>query len=124
MQIVPYNDNLLEQCTKLWWCLYGDRPYVMRPDGYQMMNTARIGPEFFGKWLSTSLNWFGKVDNESIFVAKDQDRVVGMLVSSVNHDEHAGNILVTFANRDNTGREVTEELMQKALSYFNRSDTK
>jgi ribosomal protein S18 acetylase RimI-like enzyme len=118
MQIVSYNDNLLEQCTELWWRLYGDRPYVIRPDGYQMMNTARIGPEFFEKWLKKSLNWFGKVDNESIFVAKNQGRVVGMLVSSVNHDEYAGNILVSFTNRDNTGREVTEELTQKALSYF------
>ena len=120
MQIVPYDDNLLEQCTTLWWRLYGDRPYVIRPDGYQMMNTARIGPEFFGECFSKSLNWFGQVDTESIFVAKNQGRVVGMLVSSVNHDEHAGNILVSFTNRDNTGREVTEELMQKALSYFHK----
>ena len=65
-----------------------------------MMNTARIGPEFFGKWLKKSLNWFGKVDNKSIFVAKDKGRVVGMFVSSVNHDEHAGNILVSFTNRN------------------------
>jgi len=120
MQIVHYDDKLLEQCTELWWRLYGDRPYAIRPDGYQITNTARIGPEFFGECFSRSLNWFGKVDTESIFVAKDQGRVVGMLVSSVNHYEHVGNILVSFANRDNTGREVTEELMQKTLSYFQK----
>jgi len=123
MKITSYRNSMLDSWTELWWNLYGDKPYVMRPDGFQATNTARIGPQYLGEYLLRGLGqetgqWFGRVLPESIFVACDGSKVQGVLITSVNYSNVTGNILSAFAERNQRGLQTTHALLKTALSYF------
>jgi len=127
VEITSYHNSMLDDWTELWWNLYGDKPYVMRPDGYQAMNTARIGPQYLEEYLVRGLGqeteqWFGWVSPESIFVACDGGKVQGILITSVNYSDMTGNILSAFAERNQRGLQITHALLKAALSYFRKLD--
>lgn len=128
MEVVHYDENLLDACAKFWWHLYKDMPYVHRPDGYDWVNGEPIGPQFFVRHLEWGLSnkstkhWHGEVSIDSIFVALERKDVQGFLVSSVDREQHLGNILSAFSQRSSTGREVADRLLSAALSYFRSID--
>ncbi len=47
MRAIVYSEDSLAACVAFWWELYGERPYVIRPDGYEHPNTPSVGPHTF-----------------------------------------------------------------------------
>ena len=72
MKLVRYDETMLGKCSEFWWELYKDRPYVVRPDGYQDINNPTVGIALFGENLNDGLSegysthWCGEVTPESI----------------------------------------------------------
>lgn len=122
MRVVKFHQNLLDACAQFWWSIYEHKLYALRPDGYPIINTPAIGPGCFSMFIEYGLNghfgaehWGGEVISDSIFLAEDSGKVVGILVSSVHPDKLTGNILSAYMQRDNRGDEIGSYLLSKAL---------
>jgi GNAT superfamily N-acetyltransferase len=128
MKIIQYHENLLDECADFWWNIYKDMPYVISPDCYQTVNTPPIGvdSEYFVWILLTGLNgsklkrWAGEVTDETIILAEDKGKVVGLLVCSVDRDTLTGNIMSAFMHRNYYGREVADMLLSEAIERFRK----
>jgi hypothetical protein len=126
MRMVRYHESMLDEYAEFWWDLYKERPYVVRPDGYQDINNPTVGSELFGRNLSDGLSagysthWCGEVTPESITVAENNGKIVGMLVCSIDREDLVGTILSGFMRQDQQGREVAESLVGDALERFRK----
>jgi hypothetical protein len=43
MKLARYDETMLDECSEFWWGMYRDKPYVVRPDGYQDINNPTVG---------------------------------------------------------------------------------
>ena len=127
MRLARFRQNQQDACAEFWWSLYRDMPYVHRPDGYQTLNTAPIGPEYFVKHLGYGLSsddypsrWQGKVADDSIFVVENGGKIEGVLVSAIDSHTHTGSILSAYVSRDAQGRETAECMLTEALNHFRK----
>lgn len=124
--MVRYHESMLDTCTEFWWDLYKERPYVVRPDGYQDINNPTVGRGLFGRNLNDGLSreysthWCGEVTPESITVAENNGKIAGMLVCSIDRENLVGTILSGFMRQDQQGREVAEFLVGDALERFRK----
>jgi hypothetical protein len=55
MKLVRYDETMLDECSEFWWGTYRDKPYVVRPDGYQDINNPTVGSKLFGQNLGDGL---------------------------------------------------------------------
>ena len=126
MRIIRFNKNLLEQCVEFWWGMYEQKPYIVRPDGYQDINNPPVACDVFRENLRSGLNggsvrhWRGVVTPDSIILAEDNGKIAGMLVCSVDRENLVGTILSGFMHQDQRGREVAELLVSEALEHFRK----
>ena len=122
MNIVKFNENMLDECAEFWWTIYEHMPYVHRPDGWVTINTPPIGPEFFGEHLKAGFSgasyWQGDVTDESVILFEDAGKIEGILVCSIDKEKLTGNILSCYVRRDYRGREIAEYLLNEALEHF------
>jgi hypothetical protein len=92
MRIIRFNENMLEQCAEFWWGIYEQKPYIVRPDGYQDINNPPVACDVFRKNLKSGLNgghihhWGGVVTPDSIILVEDNGKIAGMLVCSVDSE--------------------------------------
>jgi len=124
MRIIRFNENLLEQCVKFWWGIYQQKPYIVRPDGYQDINNPPVACDVFRENLQSGLNggsvrhWQGVVTHDSIILVEDNGKIAGMLVSSVDRENLVGTILSGFMRQDQRGREIANRLVSETLEHF------
>jgi len=81
MKLVRYDETMLDECSEFWWELYKDRPYVVRPDGYQDINNPTVGNKLFGQNLNAGL--FKLFDN--IFLNLLLIQVCFLYILRTNH---------------------------------------
>ena len=126
MRIIRYNENMLDACAEFWWSIYEDMPYAHRPDGYPVVNTPSVGPQYFVEFLEEALSgahtghWGGEVTNDSIVLAIEEEKVEGILVSSIDREKLTGNILSAYMQRNHRGREIAGHLLTEALEHFGK----
>lgn len=128
MRIIRYNKNLLDECAEFWWNIYEHMPYAHCPDGWPTINTPPIGPdpEYFVKHLRAGLSgshtqhWRGDVTDNSVILVEDEGKVAGILISSIDHEKHAGNIMSAYVQRNRRGREIADYLLSEALERFRK----
>jgi len=126
MRIIPYNENMLDACSEFWWRLYGEHPYVIRPDGYEHPNTPSVGPHTFKEQIQEALSghalshWQGEVCAESIMLVEEEGSICGIMLSAVNREEHIGYIRSGFMVRDVKGAKVADFLLDETLTYLRR----
>ncbi len=124
MKLIRYDETMLGKCSEFWWKLYKDRPYVVRPDGYQDINNPTVGSALFAENLNDGLSegysthWCGEVTPDSITVAEDNGEITGLLVCSIDRENLTGTILSGFMRQDQQGREVAELLLDDAVERF------
>ncbi|NKB66680.1 MAG: hypothetical protein GKR89_06430 [Candidatus Latescibacteria bacterium] len=124
MKISTFAPGHRDECAQLWWNLYRDLPYVHRPDGYQNVNSPdHIDPAYFLRHLDAGLSgpsahWHGAVREDTIFLARDGGKIVGLMVCSVDEKASKGSILSAYMQRDRTGRHIAAQLVERALLFF------
>ncbi len=124
MKLRRCSEDMIDACAEFWWKLYGTRPYVIRPDGYQAVNAPPVGSETFRARLRNALSghfsnhWQGEVTPESIILAEDEGKLGGVLICSIDRQNLVGNIRSGFVQRDQKGREIADLLVGEALDYF------
>lgn len=126
MKLTKYNQNMMDEYTEFWWELYRDKPYIVRPDGYQDINDPTVGSKVFGENLNSGLrsdysdHWCGEVTPDGITVAEDNGKIVGILVCSIDRENLTGTILSGFMRQDLHGREVAKLLLDDAAERFRK----
>ena len=124
MTLVKYRESISDECAEFWWQLYGKKPYVIRPDGYEHPNVASVGLHTFTSYMEEALEgravsqWKGEVFPETVIVARRGDVPVGILICSVNREELVGYILSAFLHKDHTGQQIADALLGEALKSF------
>ena len=130
MKIVEYDESLVDKCAEFWWSLYEHMPYVHRPDGFDTVNGEPIGSHYFIKHLKAGLrgddpqHWCGNVTDDSIFLAVDNGKVEGILITSIDYKKQLGNIISGFVRRNLKGRQVAEYLLKNMFQYFQKVQLK
>ena len=129
MKIIHYSEVRRDECAHFWWHLYEHQPYVLRPDGYQNVNSPEhIDPDYFLRHLDAGLNkpssrhWGGAVRDDSVLLAIDGEALVGMMFCSVDVEASRGGILSAYVHRDHRGRQTAALLVDEALRYFRHAD--
>lgn len=128
MKIANFTSTRRDECSEFWWDLYKDLPYVHRPDGYQNVNSpTHLGPGYFLKHLDAGLtcrassHWHGEVRDDTIFLAVDDGKLAGILVSSVDVEASKGSILSAYVHHNAQGRVAASLLLDRALGLFRQS---
>lgn len=131
MELTTFSNGRRDECAEFWFDLYKDQPYVHRPDGYQNVNSpAHIGPSYFLKHLDAGLtcratqHWHGEVRDDTIFLAIDQGKLAGFLVTSVDADASKGSILAAYVPWTGQSREAATQLLDQALRSFKQAGLK
>ena len=124
MIITNFSETRRDECADFWWHLYKLLPYVHTPDGYQNVNSpTHIDPDYFLRRLDWGLSepssrWHGEVRNDTIFLAIDNEALVGMMICSVDQETSKGSILSAYMQRNQMGRHVAAQLVDRALLFF------
>lgn len=122
MNVSSFSEARRDECADFWWHLYEHLPYVLRPDGYQNVNSSKhIDPDYFLRYLDSGLNkpatrhWGGEVRDDTIFLATDDETLLGLMVCAIDIEASKGSILSAYMQRDQVGRHIADQLVDSAL---------
>ena len=122
MRVTRYSEDRLDDCAAFWWQLYEERPYVVRPDGYEHPRTSTVGRDTFVDQIADALggrdpsHWRGHVSPETILLAVEAERVCGILLAATKDEEATGYIRSGFMTHDGKGMVVADALLDRMLS--------